>query len=88
MEDGDGKSVSYLTNSFVSFLWHSFRDLKDKTLLEIGSGESNVYWSNYFKAKCVAMRMIHNATYYQCADNVDLVLQNFIIFKMIFLTQD
>ena len=48
-----------LTNSFVSFFINSFRDLKDKTLLEIGSGESTVTGLTIL-VKCVAMRMIHN----------------------------
>ena len=42
-----GNPYPNLTNSFVNFFINSFRDLKDKTLLEIGSG-STVYWSNYF----------------------------------------
>ena len=47
-----GNPYPNLTNSFVSFFINSFRDLKDKTLLEIGSGESTVYWSNYFGQVC------------------------------------
>ena len=43
-----GNPYPNLTNSFVSFFINSFRDLKNKNLLEIGSGESTVYWSNYF----------------------------------------
>ena len=38
-----------LTLSFVEYLTHSDRNLSDKTLLEIGSGSSTIFWASYFK---------------------------------------
>ena len=65
-----------LTNSFVSFFINSFRDLKDKTLLEIGSGESTVYWSNYFGQVCSYEDDPQWASAINEPDNVDLDLYN------------
>ena len=38
-----------LTYSFVEYLTHPDRNLSDKTLLEIGSGPSTIFWGSYFK---------------------------------------
>ena len=38
-----------LTYSFVEYLTHPDRNLSDKTLLEIGSGSSSIFWASYFK---------------------------------------
>ena len=71
-----GNPYPNLTNSFVSFFINSFRDLKDKTLLEIGSGESTVYWSNYFGQVCSYEDDPQWASTINVPDNVDLVLYN------------
>ena len=71
-----GNPYPNLTNSFVSFFINSFRDLKDKTLLEIGSGESTVYWSNYFGQVCSYEDDPQWASTINVSDNVDLVLNN------------
>ena len=71
-----GNPYPNLTNSFVSFFINSFRDIKNKTLLEIGSGESTVYWSNYFGQVCSYEDDPQWASTINVPDNVDLVLYN------------
>ena len=51
-------------------------DLKNKNLLEIGSGESTVYWSNYFGQVCSYEDDPQWASTINVPDNVDLVLYN------------
>ncbi len=41
-----------LTHGFVDYLTHPDRNLSGKTLLEIGSGDSTIYWASHFKEVC------------------------------------
>ena len=38
-----------LTHGFVEYLTHPDRNISDKILLEIGSGDSTIFWASYFK---------------------------------------
>ena len=41
------KPYPWLTYNFINYF--ITQDLKDKTLLELGSGESTIFWADYFK---------------------------------------
>ncbi len=64
-----------LTFTFMNFFLLNFKDLKEKTLLEIGSGRSTAFWSNHFKSVYSYENDPQWASM-DVAENVDLVLYN------------
>jgi len=65
-----------LTYNFINFFTNNFKDLKEKILLEIGSGESTAFWSSHFKSVCSYEDDPQWASTINVSDNVDLVLYN------------
>jgi hypothetical protein len=45
----NNQAYPLLTHDFVEYLTHPDRNTNDKVLLEIGSGDSTIFWASYFK---------------------------------------